>query len=50
MSSRAFAAVAVVFLGMLSFLFSVNLVQALITMPYYPEEIEGLAYGATVLS
>jgi len=41
MNSRAFAAVAVVFLGMLSFLFSVNLVQALITMPYYPEEIEG---------
>ena len=41
MHSRALAAVAVVFLGMLSFLFSVNLVQALITMPYYPEEIEG---------
>jgi hypothetical protein len=41
MSSRALAAVAVVFLGMLSFLFSVNLVQSLITMPYYPEEIEG---------
>ena len=43
MSSRALAAVAVVFLGLLSFLFSVNLVQALITMPYYPEEIEGKA-------
>ncbi len=39
MSSRALAAVAVVFLGMLSFLFSVNLVQVLTMVPYYPEEI-----------
>jgi len=41
MRSRQIASVAVFFLGILAFLFSVGILQALITMPYYPEEIEG---------
>ena len=41
MHSKQIASVAVFFLGMLAFLFSVGILQALITMPYYPEEIEG---------
>ena len=41
MHSRQIASVAVFFLGILAFLFSLGLLQALITMPYYPEEIEG---------
>ena len=41
MGSRQIASVAVFFLGILAFLFSVGILQALITMPYYPEEIEG---------
>jgi hypothetical protein len=41
MRSKQIASVALFFLGMLAFLFSVGILQALITMPYYPEEIEG---------
>jgi len=41
MNTRHSASVAVFFLGILAFLFSIGIVQALITMPYYPEEIEG---------
>ncbi len=41
MHSRRIASVAVFFLGILAFLSSLGILQALITMPYYPEEIEG---------
>ena len=41
MRSRQIASVAVFFLGILAFLFSLGILQALITMPYYPDEIQG---------
>lgn len=43
MRARQVASIAVFFLGILAFLFSIGILQALITMPYYPEELEGKA-------
>jgi hypothetical protein len=43
MYSRQIASVAVFFLGILAILFSISLIQALITIPFFPDEIEGKA-------
>jgi len=44
MNSRQIASVAVFFLGVLAWLFSVGILQALISMPFYPGELRGKVF------